>query len=33
MVLTQDLFFKKKKKRLWMNYITSDFNQLEDLSA
>ena len=26
-------FFKKKKKRLWMNYITSDFNQLEDLSA
>ena len=33
MVLTQDLFFLKKKKRLWMNYITSDFNQLEDLSA
>ena len=32
MVLTQDLFFKKKK-RLWMNYKTSDFNQLEDLSA
>ena len=26
-------FFFVKKKRLWMNYITSDFNQLEDLSA
>ena len=30
---SRSFFLKKKKKRLWMNYITSDFNQLEDLSA